>query len=555
MSETGQADDFSGIVKKLYRCALNPDEWTDLIDAMRGIELGNDGDRASSQLMDHFELAAELARSEVHAPDETFADLRFTSGLKLLRMSDTAAHEFAPVFTEISLGETLSAIKPHVAAQIVDGISRLKLGATSKFPIVISRGPKVSCSYLVQHPGETEVYNLYLLRNGFAEEYDLSTSLLHSLTLKEREVCGYVFEGLSLQQISDRTSNTPNTIKSHLKSIFAKTGVNKQADLTRVLEQAYLLERELKQQIQNPGRLVIDQDRADTLNDIAHPEKQFLLLPNDRRIAWRDYGSTDGHPILWVHGAYACGRLWDDAIDVADRYGLRFIAIDRAGYGATSPLRKPSIEGVTADTAAVMDHLKLSNADVLAAGSGSLFALHLALREPERIERVFLGSASFGPNRDVSNPKNRVQFAFSLAHRNPKLMHALLKLFVRPRTKAGQMAQIRKMWSESKADSEALLDDHMVEYMVAVGEEALGEGIDGLTGDNIALRAADVPLHLVNQPVVEWHGQDDVFFSWEASNELLKPIPNLERIKVPGRGQLLFHTDFEQIAERISNSR
>ncbi len=552
MSETGQAGDFGRVVKILYRYALDPAGWIELIDSLREIAPAEGGDEIIAALEDHLEMASELAVGTAPEPPETFASIKLSPDLEVLHLSATAADEFAPVFGALAVGAQIDGDGSDAAAALEGGIAQLQTAPHEKIPIVIPHGAKLSCSYLVRAQGPGETYALYLMRNGFAEAYDLSGSLLKELTDKEREISNLLYEGLSPQQIAEASGTSLNTVRFHLKSIFGKTGINKQADLIRVLEQAYQLERELDRQLGQQSRLVIDLGRGATLEDGPHPEKQFIARPGGRRMAWRDYGPEDGRPVIWVPGAYAGARLWKDAVAAARENHLRLIGIDRPGYGGTSKLTPPSVEGVGADVAAMMDALGLEEVDVFAPGMGGLYALHLAHAEPARIARVFLCSTSFGPNSEWKRPSNRMQFSLWLARRSPRLVHAYFKLFIRPRTKEGQMHQIRSMWSDSKHDVEALRDDRLTEYLVAVAEEALADGLDGVVSDMLALMEARVPLGEIRQPVTEWHGMDDPLVTWDEAGTLLAALPNLDRIPVPHRGQLLFHTDFRHMAERMA---
>jgi DNA-binding CsgD family transcriptional regulator len=54
------------------------------------------------------------------------------------------------------------------------------------------------------------------------------------LTQAERRVLDEFHTGLSRRQIAARLGLSPNTVHAHLKSIFAKTGATRQADLARL---------------------------------------------------------------------------------------------------------------------------------------------------------------------------------------------------------------------------------------------------------------------------------------------------------------------------------
>jgi DNA-binding CsgD family transcriptional regulator len=58
---------------------------------------------------------------------------------------------------------------------------------------------------------------------------------LFDLTPAEARTAGQITEGKSIEQISSTTGISQNTIRTHLKSVFQKTGVERQAELVSLL--------------------------------------------------------------------------------------------------------------------------------------------------------------------------------------------------------------------------------------------------------------------------------------------------------------------------------
>lgn len=56
-----------------------------------------------------------------------------------------------------------------------------------------------------------------------------------NLTDKERVVANHLLEGLSYAEIAERESNSPNTIRQHVSTIYAKLGVGSRAELFRLV--------------------------------------------------------------------------------------------------------------------------------------------------------------------------------------------------------------------------------------------------------------------------------------------------------------------------------
>ena len=58
---------------------------------------------------------------------------------------------------------------------------------------------------------------------------------IHGLTPAESHLVGELANGLSLDQIAKRFQITKNTVRDQLKSVFAKTGIRRQAELIRLI--------------------------------------------------------------------------------------------------------------------------------------------------------------------------------------------------------------------------------------------------------------------------------------------------------------------------------
>ena len=60
-------------------------------------------------------------------------------------------------------------------------------------------------------------------------------SRLYGLTTAEAEICALLLEGFDLDQIAETRNTTPVTTKNQIASIFLKTGVNRRAELIRLI--------------------------------------------------------------------------------------------------------------------------------------------------------------------------------------------------------------------------------------------------------------------------------------------------------------------------------
>ena len=97
----------------------------------------------------------------------------------------------------------------------------------------------------------------------------------------------------------------------------------------------------------------------------------------------------------------AARRVHDGRHDgsAARRAGARsrqVIAIEQQGHGRTADADRPiTYEGMADDTAGVMEHLGIEQADVIGYSMGGGIALQLAIRHPARVRKLVVASAGF----------------------------------------------------------------------------------------------------------------------------------------------------------------
>lgn len=122
------------------------------------------------------------------------------------------------------------------------------------------------------------------------------------------------------------------------------------------------------------------------LHQIAKDGCSEFTLPNGRKIAYAQYGSPSGKPIISLHGI-AGSRLESALFDKdAKKLGARIIALDRPGVGGSSPDPRPLKERRVIDHArdveALAEHLQLQEYAVIGTSGGGPYALGCARSLP-----------------------------------------------------------------------------------------------------------------------------------------------------------------------------
>ena len=103
-----------------------------------------------------------------------------------------------------------------------------------------------------------------------------------------------------------------------------------------------------------------------------------------------------GEPVVLLHGAFmAISGDWNDWIRELSKT-RKVIAVEMQGHGRTADIdRDITYENLAGDVAALLDHLKITNADVIGYSLGGGVAIQTAIRHPEKVRKVVIISAPF----------------------------------------------------------------------------------------------------------------------------------------------------------------
>ncbi len=102
-----------------------------------------------------------------------------------------------------------------------------------------------------------------------------------------------------------------------------------------------------------------------------------LTLSDGRRLGWHEWGAPAGRIVIFCSGAGMAGAIPFGGA-AAERLGLRIVAVDRAGLGASDADPEKSFRSWSADVAALLAYLGEDNALAMGFSQGAPFALALA---------------------------------------------------------------------------------------------------------------------------------------------------------------------------------
>jgi pimeloyl-ACP methyl ester carboxylesterase len=122
-------------------------------------------------------------------------------------------------------------------------------------------------------------------------------------------------------------------------------------------------------------------------------ETVTIRVRDGRRLGYRALGPVDGFPVAYMHGAIGSPHWRCPGLDAAaTALGVRYVAVDRPGYGESDPCPNRTVADTARDVSDLADALAWERFSVIGVSAGAPFALACAWALPERIVRAVMAS-------------------------------------------------------------------------------------------------------------------------------------------------------------------
>lgn len=261
--------------------------------------------------------------------------------------------------------------------------------------------------------------------------------------------------------------------------------------------------------------------------DLADPDGRFVVL---NRVDVHHKVAGKGEPgFVLLHGFGGSTFSWREVLPVLGRWG-KTVAFDRPGFGLTErPLcwRGPSPYGPEAQvslTIALMDHVGMEKAVLVAHSAGAAVALGVAVEHPERVAALVFSSPFVGLGSPFPDWVRAL-----LATPQARRVGPLFLRGIRDRGPEG----LRRAWH----DPHRITPEVMAGYEVLLRVQNWDRGLWEVT-----LAARPLPslkrLGEVRVPVLVVVGDDDRLIPSGASQRLAGQIPDARLVLVPDCGHL-----------------
>lgn len=296
------------------------------------------------------------------------------------------------------------------------------------------------------------------------------------------------------------------------------------------------------------------------------PASDFIfVLPDGRKLGYRVFGDPSGRPVLALHGTPGSRFKYAGSHEAALAAGLQLIAIDRWGYGLTSPpggasrqrRNKSSLLDFGADVTALADHLGFPVLAITGVSGGCPFAVACAAALGARVSALALVSP-VGLIADAA-PGRRWRafhsFCFRVLPRIPGSIGLVFHLYRAGLAAAPNLAMSVAISRSASADRRAMRDEATRKRLIETFAAGLQPGVAGPKID-MALFSRPWGIDLAGLTVKTriWIGLADRNVPLPAVDALAAALSNCELTQLPGAGHLWVAQNADQVMSWISEA-
>jgi pimeloyl-ACP methyl ester carboxylesterase len=271
--------------------------------------------------------------------------------------------------------------------------------------------------------------------------------------------------------------------------------------------------------------------------------RHTVTTPDGRALGVYEAGDPSGQPVLAINGTPSGGLIYDRHAQAATEQGIRLVAWDRPGYGASDPQPGRVVADVVDDAVAIADTLGIGRFGVWGVSGGGPHALACAALLPDRVPAVasLASVAPYGVEGlewiEGMGEDNIVEFKAALEGREAI---ELFELRHRDELAGASPEDIRQQWATllSPADAAVATAD-LAAFLLTNMNTALASGVEGWIEDDLAFVAPwGFDVADIRTPVVLWQGEQDLFVPPSHGRWLSEHIPGVEAHISPEDGHL-----------------
>jgi pimeloyl-ACP methyl ester carboxylesterase len=267
--------------------------------------------------------------------------------------------------------------------------------------------------------------------------------------------------------------------------------------------------------------------------------QKYIPLSDGRRLSFAEFGDRQGKPVFYFHG-FPGSRLEAKLVDgISRETQVRFIGIDRPGYGLSDFKPERRIIDWANDVAELADALRIDRFSILGVSGGGPYAAACACKMPDRLDAVGI-ICGMGPVNIpglIPDMPWIYRQGLRLAGRLPEIATAIYPfsafLF---RDYPERMLSILS-GKVAGPDKIALKNKELIQVLSASFREAFRSSLRWPATDVVLYsRPWGFSLEDIKITVHLWHGEKDRIVPPEMGRYLARSIPDCRATFFPDEG-------------------
>ena len=195
-------------------------------------------------------------------------------------------------------------------------------------------------------------------------------------------------------------------------------------------------------------------------------DKTGFASVNDIKMYYAVFNSQGKETVVLLHGGFASSDEWGFEVPLLSKTH-KVIVVDSRGHGRSSMSDKPlGYDLMASDVLKLMDYLNIEKASIVGWSDGGIIGLIMAVKYPERIDKLF----TFGANYNLSGYKNEPSDSLLTARFMARVQANYRKLSPTPDGFAGLSEALAKMYSTEPDIKPAELKTIKAPTVIACGQ-------------------------------------------------------------------------------------
>ncbi len=275
-----------------------------------------------------------------------------------------------------------------------------------------------------------------------------------------------------------------------------------------------------------------------------------VTLRDGRRLGYREQGRADGRAVLFFHGLGTSRVICPTDEALAERLGIRLIAVDRPGIGLSDRLRGRRLLDFPDDIADLARTLEIDSLAIVGWSGGGPYAAACAFRLPELVRAVAL-VGSPAPLSGIGRAAHLRRFhrtAALSAGRAPWMIRLALWHWGRPQRRDAEMFFDRSLAEMCHADRRVLSEPAVRRQMIDNSAELYRQGGRGMYDEAVILaRPWGFDLREIRVPMRIWHGEQDDTVPAAMARHIAQSVPGSQATFYPDEGHHLLYSRWPEI--------